>query len=121
MIEIIVSVINFILILVLYIVVFTKSSKEMFTGTPSGYTNLLVSDSDGNLDTFSLSTLESDIDAKISTNVSNALKDYTTTATLKKDYATIDQLYKFQPKGDYLVNGVRLAIKSGSNVRLSRQ
>lgn len=65
MISDIISVVNFVAIVILFILFFTKNNKENFTGVPSGYTNLLVSDQDGNLDTFSLATLESDINTKI--------------------------------------------------------
>jgi len=108
MIEIILSVINFIAIVVLYIIVLTRNSKEKFTGAPSGYTNLLVSDPDGNLDTFSLSTLENDIDAKI-TALQTSLETRIGNA-LSKAEASAASLY--QPKGDYLTNGVRVALRS---------
>ena len=65
----IICIINLIAIAILFILFFTKN-KESFTGAPSGYTNLLVSDSDGNLNTFSMEKLETNInnlaDARIS-------------------------------------------------------
>jgi hypothetical protein len=84
----IVSMINLIAIVILFILFFTKNNKENFTGVPPSYTNLLVSDSDGNLDTFSLTTLENDIDTKIR----EALTLYTNTEDLQANY---------QPVGDY--------------------
>ena len=98
MISNIITIINFIGIVVLFILFFTKSSTETFKNAPSGYTNLLVSDSEGNLDTFSTAVLEADIDTKIST----ALKSYTNTVDLQKVYATKSELRKgYQPKGNY--------------------
>ena len=74
----IVSMINLIAIVILFILFFTKNNKENFTGVPPSYTNLLVSDSDGNLDTFSLTTLETDIDKKIDTKISDAVNSLDT-------------------------------------------
>ena len=85
----IISIVNLIAIIILFILFFTKNNKENFTGAPSGYTNLLVSDPDGNLDTFSMNTLETDIDTKISSAVNSLdakiqqeLKNYATNASL---------------------------------------
>jgi hypothetical protein len=74
----IVSMVNLIAIVILFILFFTKNNKENFTGVPPSYTNLLVSDSDGNLDTFSLTTLETDIDKKIDTKISDAVNSLDT-------------------------------------------
>ena len=64
-ISLIISIINLIAIVILFIIFFRKTENENFTGTPSGYTNLLVTDPDGNLDTFSLDTLKNDIQIMI--------------------------------------------------------
>ena len=91
--NLIISIVNLIAIITLFILFFTKNNKENFTGAPAGYTNLLVSDPDGNLDTFSMNTLETDIDTKIDTKISSAvnsldakiqqeLKNYATNASL---------------------------------------
>jgi len=103
MIEIILSVINFIAIVVMYILFFTRNSKEKFTGVPSGYTNLVVSDPDGNLDTFSLATLENDIN----TIVANALKAYTPTSTLEAKYQPKGN---YQPAGNYVERGGKIML-----------
>ena len=100
MISKILSVVNFIAITILFIMVFTKNNKENFTDAPTGYTNLLVSDPDGNLDTFSLTALENDINTKIS----DALKLYTTTTDLKANYqpkGNYQPTGNYQPKGNY--------------------
>jgi len=94
MISNIISVVNLIAIIILFILYFTKNNKENFTGTPSGYTDLLVSDPDGNLDTFSLSKLETDINTKISTQISNAIAVSESKATKK-----------YQPVGSYIKSG----------------
>lgn len=88
MVSIILSILNLIAILVLYILFFAKNNKENLTDVPSS-TNFLISDDDGNLDTYSLSTLQTNIN----TQIKNALKDYVTTTTLSNGY---------QPKGDYV-------------------
>ena len=77
MISEIISIVNLIAIIILFILYFTKKNTENFTGAPSGYTDLLVSDPDGNLDTFSLATLEADINTKIS----DAIKPLNTITT----------------------------------------
>jgi hypothetical protein len=46
--NLIISIVNLIAIITLFILFFTKNNKENFTGAPAGYTNLLVSDPDGN-------------------------------------------------------------------------
>ena len=74
MISEIISIVNLIAIIILFILYFTKKNTENFTGAPSGYTDLLVSDPDGNLDTFSLSKLETDI----ATMVTDAMDAYNT-------------------------------------------
>ena len=118
MISDVISIVNLVAIVILYILFFTKNSKENFTGAPSGYTNLLVSDDDGNLNTFSMSTLENDIDSKIqslSDTINATLTgyqtkgDYVTTSTLtngyqtKGDYVTTSTLTNgYQPKGNYV-------------------
>ena len=102
--NLIISIVNLIAIITLFILFFTKNNKEKFTGAPSGYTNLLVSDPDGNLDTFSLSTLEADIDAKIS-----ALRGEITTELSKKQ-----AVGNYQPAGNYQVAG-DYALKSDLN------
>ena len=89
MISKIIPIVNLIAIIILFILHFTKKNTENFTGVPSGYTNLLVSDPDGNLDTYSLSTLQTNIN----TQITNALNNYVTTTTLSNGY---------QPKGDYV-------------------
>ena len=100
----IISIVNLIAIITLFILFFTKNNKENFTGAPSGYTNLLVSDPDGNLDTYSLSTLEADIDAKIS-----ALRSEITTELSKKQ-----AVGNYQPAGNYQAAG-DYALKSDLN------
>ena len=102
--NLIISIVNLIAIITLFILFFTKNNKENFTGVPSGYTNLLVSDPDGNLDTFSLSTLEADIDAKIS-----ALHGEITTELSKKQ-----AVGNYQPAGNYQAAG-DYALKSDLN------
>ena len=70
----ILSIVNFISIIIIFIILFMKNDKENFTGAPDGYTNLLVSDPDGNLNTFSLSQLESDISAQIISSLNGYVK-----------------------------------------------
>lgn len=57
-------------------------NKESFTGTPTGYTNLLVSDPDGNLDTFSIETLSGDIQ----TMIDKSLEPYSKTQDIEDNY-----------------------------------
>lgn len=52
--------------------------KESFDGAPSGYGNLLVSDNDGNLNTFSMDKLQSDIQTMINTSLNTSLNNYYT-------------------------------------------
>jgi flagellar basal body-associated protein FliL len=120
--SLIISIINLIAIVILFILFFTKTKKENFTGAPSGYTNLLVSDSDGNLDTFSMDTLKTDIQ----TMIDDSLKSYMTSSNISKDYATKDDLTKnyidvtklrtalvnYQPKGSYVKIGDEIALQS---------
>lgn len=75
----IICIVNLIAIIVLFIIVFMKNKENFFIDQPYGDVNMLVSDVDGNLNTFSLSKLQTDIDKMISDSVSKALKDYTTT------------------------------------------
>ena len=77
----IICIINLIAIIVLFIIVFMKN-KESFTGAPTGYTNLLVSDPDGNLNTLSMETLSSDIQSIIN----NSLVPYAKTTDINNNY-----------------------------------
>lgn len=77
----IICIINLIAIVVLFILFFMKN-KESFTGAPSGYTNLLVSDSDGNLNTYSTDTLKSAIQTMIDTS----LQPYSKTQDIENNY-----------------------------------
>lgn len=65
----IISIINLIAIVIIFILMFRRN-KESFTGAPTGYNNLLVSDTEGNLNTFSMDKLKTDIDTIISSKIS---------------------------------------------------
>ena len=110
----IICIINLIAIIVLFILFFTKN-KESFTGVPSGYTNLLVSDPDGNFNTFSIDKLESNInnlvDARISTEINNG-------GSISNKLT--ETLSKYQPKGNYISyqDKVKLLTKPGMNGEL---
>lgn len=107
MISEIISIVNLIAIIILFILFFTKNNKENFTGAPSGYTDLLVSDPDGNLDTFSLTTLETDIDTKITDaitkNNTSIASTYQTKAEASAAKTAADASY--QPAGNYIRSG----------------
>lgn len=110
----IICVINLVAIIVLFILFFTKI-KESFTGAPSGYTNLIVSDPDGNLNTFSMANLETNInnlvDARISTEINNG-------GSISNKIT--ETLSKYQPKGNYISyqDKVKLQTKAGMNGEL---
>jgi len=121
-ISLIISIINLIAIVILFIIFFTKTKNENFTGAPSGYTNLLVSDSDGNLDTFSMDTLKTDIQ----TMINDSLEPYETSSNISKYYATNADLNKtngdvselrtalsgYQPLGPYVKIGDQISLQS---------
>ena len=69
-------VINFIAIVIIIIIlligIFKK--KDSFNNVPSGYDNLLLSDSDGNLIPFSLSTLQTDVQEMINASLTSYVK-----------------------------------------------
>lgn len=50
---------------------YKSCNKESFDGAPSGYGNFLLADNDGNLNTFSLSKLQTDIQTMINNSLSN--------------------------------------------------
>lgn len=122
MISEIISIVNLIAIVILFILFFTKNNKENFTGAPSGYTDLLVSDPDGNLDTFSLSTLETDIDTKITNAITTNNKSIASTYQTKADAAAAktaaDAAYQpagnYQVAGDYVKRNTSYSIKMGT-------
>ena len=122
MISEIISVVNFIAITILFILYFTKNNKENFTGASSGYTDLLVSDPDGNLDTFSLSKLETDIDTKITaaitTNNTSIASTYQTKAEAAAAKRAADASYQstgnYQQAGDYVKRNTSYSIKMGT-------
>lgn len=122
MISEIISIVNLIAIVILFILFFTKNNKENFTGAPSGYTDLLVSDPDGNLDTFSLSTLETDINTKISTAITNnnqaIAKIYQTQSAAAAAKTAADAAYQpagnYQEAGDYVKRNTSYSIKMGT-------
>ena len=58
------------------IYIYTYKSKESLFGVPHGYTNLLISDPDGNKSTFSIGSLENDIKSKVGPEVSRQLDAY---------------------------------------------
>lgn len=64
-------VVNFIAIVIILIILLIGlfKKKDSFNNVPSGYDNLLLSDSDGNLIPFSLSTLQTDIKGMINTAI----------------------------------------------------
>jgi hypothetical protein len=121
-ISLIISIINLIAIVILFIIFFTKTKNENFTGAPSGYTNLLVTDLDGNLDTFSMDTLKNDIQIMIN----DSLGPYVTSSTVNKYFATNDDLNTtngdvsklrtalsgYQPVGPYVKIGDDIALQS---------
>ena len=120
--NLIISIVNLIAIISLFILFFTKNNKENFTGAPSGYTNLLVSDTDGNLDTFAMDTLKTDIQ----TMIDDSLKSYMTSSNISKEYATKSDLNKtngdvtqlrtalsgYQPKGSYVKIGDEISLQT---------
>lgn len=128
MISEIIPIVNLIAIIILFILYFTKKNTENFTGAPSGYTDLLVSDPDGNLDTFSLSTLETDIDTKITAAITTNNKSIASTYQTKAEAAAAkkaaDASYQptgnyqpagnYQQAGDYVKRNTSYSIKMGT-------
>lgn len=122
MISEIISIVNLIAIIILFILYFTKKNTENFTGAPSGYTDLLVSDPDGNLDIFSLSKLETDIDAKITAAINTNNKSIASTYQTKAEAAAAkraaDASYQpignYQQAGDYVKRNTSYSIKMGT-------
>lgn len=51
-------------------------SKESFSGAPAGYENMIITDDDGNLSTFAMSTLQTDIQSMINNSLNNSLNNY---------------------------------------------
>lgn len=100
--------VNLIAIVIFFILFFNKNNKENFAGVPPSYTNLLVSDPDGNLDTFSLTTLETDIDKKIDTKIDTKISDVVNSLDTQirqihqkfENYATNASLTNVVRKGD---------------------
>lgn len=114
-ISLIISIINLIAIVILFIIVLTKIKNENFTGAPSGYTNLLVTDLDGNLDTFSMDTLKTDMQ----TMINDSLKPYETSSNISKSFATIADVSQlktalsgYQPIGSYVKIGDKISLQS---------
>ena len=68
----------------------------------------MVSDDDGNFNTFPLSTLESDINSNINSQIANVNSEIT---KLRNDMNA--GLASKQPTGDYLANNSRVSIQSG--------
>lgn len=124
-ISLIISIINLIAIVILFIIFFRKTKNENFTGAPSG-SNLLVTDPDGNLDSFSLDTLKNDIQIMIS----DSLGPYITSSNVEQNYATINHLSEtndivgkiktalpgYQPLGPYIKIGDEIALQSKRDV-----
>lgn len=99
MISIIISIVNLVAIVILYVLFFAKKNIGIAKDVPDGYTDLLVTNNKGDLEKLSLPTLENAIETKIST----ALANYTTTEKLTSEY---------QPKGDYIKNDALTSLKS---------
>ena len=119
-ISLIISIINLIAIVILFIIVLTKIKNENFTGAPSGYTNLLVSDPDGNLDTFAMDTLKTDIQ----TMINDSLKPYETSSNISKSFATIADLNKTNGAVSQIeaaLSGLSSYVKIGDEISLESQ
>lgn len=110
----IICIINLVAIIVLFILFFTKN-REYFTGVPSGYTNLLISDPNGNLNTFSMEDLETNINNLVDTRISSQLNNGGSIST-----KLTETLAQYQPKGNYISyqDPVKLKTKPGMNGEL---
>lgn len=79
----IICIINLIAIVVLFILFFRNKKENLFfENEPSGYVNMLVSDADGNLTTFSMNTLNNDIQSMIN----KSLEPYLTATEISNNY-----------------------------------
>lgn len=73
--------------------IYRSFNKESFTGAPGGYDNFLLADNDGNLNTFSLSQLQTDIQTMINTSLNNYYtKNDIINTNVLKNYYTKDEI-----------------------------
>ena len=108
-----------------------RRNKESFIGAPIGYTNLLVSDTECNLSTFSMDTLKTDIDTIISCKISplnTLLKTHETTIDVNKAlFATHETwidgntaaIAKHEEQIKELQNSIQKCIKGGQKIYIN--